>query len=53
MMLDECGSECGSEYAAYVERAGVSWQIVPAALGERLRDPDAEKARWVTQAMLQ
>ena len=32
---------------------GVSWQIVPAALGAMLGDPDAEKARRVTQAMLQ
>jgi predicted 3-demethylubiquinone-9 3-methyltransferase (glyoxalase superfamily) len=31
----------------------VSWQIVPAVLGEMLQDPDAEKARQVTQAMLQ
>jgi len=32
---------------------GVSWQIVPAALGAMLGDPDAEKARRGTQAMLQ
>jgi predicted 3-demethylubiquinone-9 3-methyltransferase (glyoxalase superfamily) len=35
------------------DKYGVSWQIVPAALGEMLGDPDAEKARRVTQAMLQ
>ncbi len=35
------------------DRFGVSWQIVPAALGQMMSDPDAEKARRVTQAMLQ
>jgi predicted 3-demethylubiquinone-9 3-methyltransferase (glyoxalase superfamily) len=35
------------------DKYGVSWQIVPAALGEMLGDPDAERARRVTQAMLQ
>jgi predicted 3-demethylubiquinone-9 3-methyltransferase (glyoxalase superfamily) len=34
------------------DKFGVSWQIVPAALGEMLADPDAEKARRVMEAML-
>ena len=34
------------------DRFGVSWQIVPTILGELMSDPDAEKARRVTQAML-
>ena len=34
------------------DRFGVSWQIVPAALGEMLGDPDPEKANRVMQAML-
>ena len=35
------------------DKYGVSWQIVPVALGELLQDPDARKARRVTQVMLQ
>jgi predicted 3-demethylubiquinone-9 3-methyltransferase (glyoxalase superfamily) len=35
------------------DRFGVSWQIVPNALGELMGDPDPEKANRVTQALLQ
>ncbi len=35
------------------DRFGVSWQIVPTALGEMLRDSDAKRAARVMQAMLQ
>lgn len=35
------------------DRYGVSWQIVPAALGEMLSDPDPARAQRVMQAMLQ
>ena len=34
------------------DRYGVSWQIVPTALVEMLNDPDPEKAKRVTEAML-
>jgi predicted 3-demethylubiquinone-9 3-methyltransferase (glyoxalase superfamily) len=34
------------------DRFGVSWQIVPRALGELLDDPDPEKANAVMEAML-
>ena len=34
------------------DKYGVSWQIVPAILGELLGDPDPVKAKKVTQAML-
>jgi predicted 3-demethylubiquinone-9 3-methyltransferase (glyoxalase superfamily) len=34
------------------DRYGVSWQIVPSALGELLGDPDPVKANKVMQAML-
>lgn len=34
------------------DRFGVSWQIIPTALGEMLGDPDPEKAARTMQAML-
>ena len=34
------------------DRFGVSWQIVPSAMGELLGDRDPERARRATQAML-
>jgi predicted 3-demethylubiquinone-9 3-methyltransferase (glyoxalase superfamily) len=34
------------------DKYGLSWQIVPAILGELMSDPDPEKAQRVTQAML-
>jgi predicted 3-demethylubiquinone-9 3-methyltransferase (glyoxalase superfamily) len=34
------------------DRYGVSWQIVPEALGRMMKDPDRERARRVTEAML-
>jgi predicted 3-demethylubiquinone-9 3-methyltransferase (glyoxalase superfamily) len=35
------------------DKYGVSWQIIPTALGELMGDKDAEKSRRVMQAMLQ
>jgi len=35
------------------DKYGVSWQIVPAVLGEMMQDKDAEKAGRVMKAMLQ
>jgi predicted 3-demethylubiquinone-9 3-methyltransferase (glyoxalase superfamily) len=35
------------------DRYGVSWQIIPTALGEMLSDPNPEKSQRVMQAMLQ
>ncbi len=35
------------------DRYGVSWQIVPTALGEMMQDKDPEKVTRVTKAMLQ
>ena len=34
------------------DRWGLFWQITPKRLGELMRDPDREKARRVTEAML-
>lgn len=42
-------SQCGWLKDKY----GLSWQIVPTALGQLLGDPDPEKAGRVMQAMLQ
>jgi predicted 3-demethylubiquinone-9 3-methyltransferase (glyoxalase superfamily) len=48
--LSEGGSEgpCGWLKDKY----GLSWQIVPSALGQLLSDPDPKKARRVMEAML-
>jgi predicted 3-demethylubiquinone-9 3-methyltransferase (glyoxalase superfamily) len=35
------------------DRFGVSWQIVPTALGELLTDPDPERTQRVMRAMLE
>lgn len=34
------------------DRFGLSWQIVPTALGEMITDPDRERAKRVSDAML-
>jgi uncharacterized protein len=44
-----CESKCGW----LKDRFGVSWQIIPDALGEMLADRDAQRAQRVMQAMLQ
>ena len=49
--LTEGGEE--SQCGWLKDKYGLSWQIVPSALGELLSDPDAEKARRVMNAMLQ
>ena len=49
--LTEGGEE--SQCGWLKDKYGLSWQIVPAVLGELLNDPDAEKARRVMTAMLQ
>ena len=49
--LSECGEKgrCGW----LKDRYGLSWQVVPSILGELMSDKDVEKARRVTQAMLE
>jgi predicted 3-demethylubiquinone-9 3-methyltransferase (glyoxalase superfamily) len=42
-------SQCGWLKDKY----GLSWQIIPSALGEMLGDTDPEKSKRVMQAMLQ
>jgi predicted 3-demethylubiquinone-9 3-methyltransferase (glyoxalase superfamily) len=35
------------------DRFGLSWQVVPSALPEKLMDPDAETSQRLTKAFLQ
>jgi predicted 3-demethylubiquinone-9 3-methyltransferase (glyoxalase superfamily) len=35
------------------DRFGVSWQVTPIVLGELMKDPDRDRARRVTEAMLE
>jgi predicted 3-demethylubiquinone-9 3-methyltransferase (glyoxalase superfamily) len=48
--LSEGGSE--SQCGWVKDRFGLSWQIVPTALGRLMGDPDPEKSGRVMQAML-
>jgi len=50
--LSEGGDERAQQCGWLKDRYGVSWQVVPAALGRLLADPDPERARRVTEAML-
>jgi predicted 3-demethylubiquinone-9 3-methyltransferase (glyoxalase superfamily) len=49
--LTEGGEE--SQCGWLKDKYGLSWQIIPKALGEMLQDKDAEKANRAMQAMLQ
>ena len=35
------------------DKFGLSWQIIPTALGQMLQDPDPEKSKRVMQALMQ
>ena len=49
--LSEGGSK--SQCGWLKDKYGLSWQIVPTALGELMSDPDPEKSKRVMTAMLQ
>jgi predicted 3-demethylubiquinone-9 3-methyltransferase (glyoxalase superfamily) len=49
--LTEGGEE--QQCAWLRDKYGVTWQIVPTALGELLNDPDPDKSKRVMEAMLQ
>jgi predicted 3-demethylubiquinone-9 3-methyltransferase (glyoxalase superfamily) len=51
--LSEGGDENAQQCGWLKDKFGLSWQIVPTALGEMLGDKDPQKARRVMQAMLQ
>ena len=48
--LTEGGSE--SQCGWLTDRYGLSWQVIPAGLSELLGDPDPERAKRATEAML-
>lgn len=50
--LTEGGDEEAQQCGWLKDKYGVSWQIVPAVLGELLNDPDPEKSRRVMEALL-
>jgi predicted 3-demethylubiquinone-9 3-methyltransferase (glyoxalase superfamily) len=48
------GGDANAQQCGWLkDKYGVSWQVVPAALGELLSDPDPEKSGRVMKAMLQ
>ena len=54
-----CGTRCapmavnpGENCGWLVDRFGLSWQVIPTALGRLMGDPDQERAGRVLQAML-
>jgi len=51
--LSEGGDETAQQCGWLKDRYGVSWQVVPVELFQLLNDPDPERARRATQAMLQ
>ena len=48
--LTECGKE--SRCGWLKDRYGLSWQIIPKALGQMLGDPDPAKSKRAMQAMM-
>ena len=50
--LSEGGDEAAQQCGWLKDRFGVSWQVVPTALPELLSDPDPEKVRRTTEAMM-
>ncbi|HXU94549.1 MAG TPA: VOC family protein [Gallionella sp.] len=51
--LSEGGDEQAQQCGWLKDRYGVSWQVVPIALGEMLTDPDQDKSQRAMTAMLQ
>lgn len=51
--LSEGGDEKAQQCGWLKDKYGLSWQIVPTALGEMLQDKDAKKSERVMKALLQ
>lgn len=49
-LLEDGGQE--SQCGWLKDRFGLSWQVIPAGMAELLGDPDPERARRATEAML-
>jgi predicted 3-demethylubiquinone-9 3-methyltransferase (glyoxalase superfamily) len=50
--LGEGGDPAAQQCGWLKDRYGLSWQIVPTALNDLMTDPDPERAKRATQAML-
>jgi len=50
--LGEGGDESKRQCGWLADRFGVAWQVVPNALTKMLSDPDVEKVKRVTVAMM-
>lgn len=51
---DKLSAHPGAEQCGWLkDQYGVSWQIIPSALGELMSDPDPERSKRVMDAMLQ
>ncbi|MDP4292627.1 MAG: VOC family protein, partial [Bacteroidota bacterium] len=51
--LTEGGDERAQQCGWLTDKYGVSWQVVPTALGTMLSDPDHKKSERVMQALIQ
>ncbi|MFD0428295.1 VOC family protein [Streptomyces zhihengii] len=52
LLVPARGGRPGGPCGWLKDRYGLSWQVVPAALGELLEDPDPERAQRAMKAML-
>ncbi len=50
--LSQGGDETAQQCGWLKDKYGVSWQVVPIALSEMIRDPQSAKAQRVTEVML-
>lgn len=53
LQLSAGGDEQAQQCGWLKDKYGVSWQIIPAALTDMLRDPDTQKSQRVMRALLQ
>jgi predicted 3-demethylubiquinone-9 3-methyltransferase (glyoxalase superfamily) len=51
--LSDGGDPAAQQCGWLADRFGLSWQVVPRIMGDLMSDPDPEKARRVTEAMME
>jgi predicted 3-demethylubiquinone-9 3-methyltransferase (glyoxalase superfamily) len=51
--LSEGGDPAAQQCGWLADRFGLSWQVVPSIMGDLISDPDPEKSRRVTEAMME